>query len=302
MRTQSSSNLIKATAMAANISISSKPRSLVVFFVLAFGISWVVWIPTALVSHGLVSFQIDSTLSGLLGAFGPFFAALITTAIYDGRAGFSTLFKRLLTWRVGIQWYLFVLFWPAVLSLAKTGIAVVLGSAVPDFSQPPFVQLYPLPPELLNTTPFIVFLPFIFLQQMLIGSSMGEEPGWRGYALPRMQTHQSSLRASLLLGILWGVWHFPLWLTEGHPMQETFFGWSVLGLMATAVLFTWVYSNTKGSLLLALLFHTSIAITGLFLSSAEAHPLIDVALSWGTAVLVIAIFGSKYLSREARST
>lgn len=118
--------------MASTISLSSKPRSLVVFFTLAFGISWAAWIPTALASYDLVLFQIDSTISGLLGAFGPFFAALITTAIYEGRTGFSMLFKRLLTWRVDIQWYLFVLFWPAVLSLAKTGIAVVLGSAVPQ--------------------------------------------------------------------------------------------------------------------------------------------------------------------------
>ncbi|MBU0702869.1 MAG: CPBP family intramembrane metalloprotease [Chloroflexi bacterium] len=285
--------------MASAISIPSKPRSLVVFFALAFGISWAVWVPAALASYGLVSFQVDSTLSGLLGVFGPFVATLITTAIYDGRAGFSTLFKRLLTWRVGIQWYLFVLLWPAVLSLAKTAIAILLGSAAPDFSQPPFVQLYPLPPELLNATPFIMFLPFVFLQQTLVGSSMGEEIGWRGYALPRMQTRQSSLHASLLLGILWSVWHFPLWLTKGHPMQGAFFGWPVLGLVATAILFTWVYNNTRGSLLLALLFHTSIAITGLFLSSAETHPLIDVALSWGVAVLVIAVFGPKHLSREA---
>ena len=285
--------------MASTISISSKPRSLVVFFALAFGISWVAWIPTTLASYRLVPFQIDSTLSGLLGAFGPFFAALITTAIYEGRAGFSMLFRRLLTWRVGIRWYLFVLFWPAVFSLAKTGIAVVLGSAVPDFSQPPFVQLYPLPPELLDTMPFIVFLPFVFLQQMLIGSSMGEEPGWRGYALPRMQAHQSSLRASLLLGLLWSVWHIPLWLTKGHLMAETFWGWSMLSLVATTILFTWVFNNTKGSLLLALVFHTSIAITGLFLASAETHPLVDVTLGWGMAILVIVIFGPKRLSREA---
>jgi uncharacterized protein len=137
---------------------------------------------------------------------------------------------------------------------------------------------------------------------MLIGSSMGEEPGWRGYALPRMQRHRSSLRASLMLGLLWGAWHFPLWLTEGHPMREAFFGWHVLGLMATAVVITWVFNNTKGSLLLALLFHTSIAITGLFLSTAEAHPLIDIAFRWGIAALVIAISGTKYLSREATNT
>ena len=284
--------------MTSTIFISAKPRSLVVFLALAFGISWIVWIPTALASYGLVSFQIDSNLSGLLGAFGPFLATLITTAIYEGRAGFSTLFKRLLTWRVGIQWYLFVLFWPAVLSLAKTGIAVVLGSAVPNFRNRLLYSFILYPPNS-NTTPFIVFLPFVFLQQMLIGSSMGEEPGWRGYALPRMQAHQSSLRASLLLGLLWSVWHFPLWLTKGHPMQETFLGWSVLGLMATTVLFTWVYNHTKGSLLLALLFPTSIAITGLFLASAETHPLIDVALSGGVVVLVIAVFGPKRLSREA---
>jgi membrane protease YdiL (CAAX protease family) len=209
------------------------------------------------------------------------------------------LFKRLLIWRVGVRWYMFVLFWPAVLSLAKTGIGVVLGGAVPDFSQPPFVQLYPLPPELLNTVPFIVFLPFVFLQQMLMGSSMGEEPGWRGFALPRMQAHQSSLRASLLLGLFWGVWHLPLWLTKGHPMQETFWGWSVLGLMATAVLFTWVYNHTKGSLLLALLFHTSIAITGLFLASAETYSSIEVALNWGVAIIAIAVSSPKHLSREA---
>jgi uncharacterized integral membrane protein len=68
--------------------------------------------------------------------------------------------------------------------------------------------------------------------------------------------------------------------------------------MATTVLFTWVYNHTKGSLLLALLFHTSIAVTGLFLASAETHPLIDVALGWGVVGLVIAVFGPKRLSRE----
>jgi len=284
--------------MASTIATSAKPRSLVVFFALAFGISWVVWIPAALASYGLVPFQFDTTLSGLIGAFGPFFAAIITTAIYDGRTGFSLLFKRLLTWRVGLQWYLFVLFWPAILSLVKTGIAIVLGSAVPDFLQPPFVQLYPLPPELLNTTPFVAFLPMVFLQQLLLGSSMGEEPGWRGYALPRLQANRNSLLVSLLLGFLWGVWHLPLWMTKGHAMQDVFWVWSMLGLMATTVLFTWVYNHTQGSLLLALLFHTSIAVTGLFLASAEAHPLLEVVLNWGLVILVVAVFGTKRLSRE----
>jgi membrane protease YdiL (CAAX protease family) len=197
------------------------------------------------------------------------------------------LFKPLLRWRVGIEWYLFVLFWPPVLSLVKTAIAILFGSAAPDFSQPAFVRLSPLPPELLKSVPFLMFLPVIFLQQLLIGSSMGEEIGWRGYALPRLQANQGSLRGSILLGILWGIWHLPLWLTKGNAMQGNFLLWPLLELIATSILFTWVYNNTQGSLLLAVLFHTSIATTSLFLASVETYPLVDVVLTWAMPVLVI---------------
>jgi hypothetical protein len=130
-------------------------------------------------SFGLAPLQIDSTHNGLLGASRPFFAFLIISAIFEVRAGFCTLFNRLLTWCAGIQLYLFVLFWTVIISLAKTGIAVVLRIAIPDYSQPPFAQLTHPAPELLRTTTFIGFTPFIYLEQMLIGSSMVVEPGWR---------------------------------------------------------------------------------------------------------------------------
>ena len=276
--------------MNSSVSTPSGTRSVITFFALAFGLSWAVWIPAALASYGKIAFQMNKDLSSLLGVFGPFIAAVITAAIYDRATGLGALFKRLLTWRVGIQWYLFVLLWPAVLSLAKTGIAILLGSPIPDFANPPFRQLYPLPPELLKLSP-LIFLPFVFLQQTLVGSSMGEEVGWRGYALPRLLGVQKPLWASLLLGLIWGVWHLPLWLTKGHPVQETFLGWSMLNLVATAILFTWVYGHTRGSLLLALLFHTSIAVMDLFLSSAKPSALVGLALNWGIAALVVCVFG-----------
>jgi hypothetical protein len=84
-------------------STSPKPRSLIVFFALAFGISWAVWIPAALASYGLLPVQLDPILSNWLGAFGPFVAALVTTARYEGRAGLGGLFERLLIWRVGLE-------------------------------------------------------------------------------------------------------------------------------------------------------------------------------------------------------
>ncbi len=133
--------------MDTPITVTAKSRSVVVFFLLAFGISWAVWIPAALGSHGLIPSQFSFAPSPLLGAFGPFIAALITTAIFDGRAGFGSLFRRFLVWRVNILWYLFVLLWPAIFSLLKTGIAVLMGTAIPDFSQPPFVTFIPSLPK-----------------------------------------------------------------------------------------------------------------------------------------------------------
>lgn len=260
--------------------------SLSAFFTLAFALSWLIWLPAALVSYGWISWPLDPNLSGLLGAFGPSLAALILTLRHEGMAGVRSLLKRLLRWRVGLPWYAFVLLWPAALSLARSGIAVLLGSTPPDFSQPPFVQFVELPPEVAASTPFLAFLPFIFLQQTLLGSSMGEELGWRGYALPRLQGQMDSFRASVLLGLLWGLWHLPLWLTQGHPQQNTFLLWPLLTLVATSVLFTWVYNHSRGSLLLMLLFHSAIAVTGLFLASAEAHPAVESLLSWGAALLV----------------
>lgn len=280
--------------MDSPISILAKPRSLVVFFTLAFSFAWIVWVPAALASYGLISFQISPILSGLLGTLAPSLAGLVTTVIYEGWAGLRNLFKRLVTWRVEFRWYLFVLLWPATLSLTTTGISILLGSLAPNFSRPLFVDVFP---QALGINPF-VFVPILFLQQMFLGSSMGEELGWRGYALPRLQFRQASLIASLLLGLAWGAWHLPLWLTKGNLAQETFAGWHFLELLATTVLFTWVYNNTRGSLLLALVFHASIGVTGMFLAAVEYHPAIPVALSWGLVALVIMKFGLAHLSSK----
>lgn len=274
--------------MTAVKSILPKPHSLVTFFALSFLISWIVWVPVSLASHDLISFKFDPTLSGSLGAIGPSLAALITIAIYDGRTGFLDLFKRLLTWRVRLRWYLIVLLWAPCLSLTVTAISILFGSPRPNYAQPPFVNIFSsLLPALGNVSPFI-FLPFFFLQQLLLGSAMGEEPGWRGYALPRMQFQSGAWQASILLGILWGLWHLPLWLTKGNSAQETFIGWHYLELVATSVLFAWVYNNTQGSLFLTLLFHASIGVTGLFLASTKLYPWLPAVLSWGTALFVIA--------------
>jgi membrane protease YdiL (CAAX protease family) len=226
----------------------------------------------------------------------PTLAAVVLTLSGEGLHGLRGLLGRLFVWRVNVRWYLFALLWPPTISLATTAVYVLSGGGVPNFSNPPFLEVYPLPPELAAISPWPL-LPFVFLQYVLLSSPMGEEIGWRGYALPRMQSEWSALRASLVLGFLWGVWHLPLYLTAGHPISEEFFGWFLLGIIADAILFTWLYNSTGGSLLLAVLFHASIAVTGLFLIPAEATPLLGLALEWIFVGGVIAVTGSSRLSR-----
>lgn len=277
----------------SSIKMPPKPYSTVVFFILAFGLSWLVWGPALVAVRGLTAGQINPTLTRLAGAFGPFLAALITSAVFDGGAGVGRMLRRFLIWRVGFGWYLFVLLWPVALSLAVIGIHALLVGEQPDFTRLPFMAF--APPD--APSPWII-VPFLLVQQLLFGSAMGEEIGWRGYALPRLQARtNSALLASVILGALWGLWHLPLALTPGDPIYGNFV-WVSLGIIASAVLYTWVFNNTRGSLLLALLFHASQAATGVMLPASGAHPLIGVAIGWAAAIGVVLWAGPTNLSRQ----
>lgn len=273
---------------AKHMTINRKPVPLVTFWLLVFGISWGVWVPLSLAAHGLFELPLSPTLLTLIGAFGPSVAAILLTAATEHWAGVRRLLKPLLIWRVGLHWYVFVLLWPAALSFSTTLVHRLLGEAWPDFSHPPLLDVYPLPPELLHRGLWTL-LPAIFIQQLVLSSPMGEEIGWRGYALPRLQARSNGLAASLALGLIWSIWHLPLYFTPGHPLSNEFFGWMPLGLVPTAILFTWVFNRTRGSLLLALLFHAALNTTDLFLSETATFPLIGPVLTWAIALLVVSI-------------
>jgi membrane protease YdiL (CAAX protease family) len=123
---------------------------------------------------------------------------------------------------------------------------------------------------------------------------MGEELGWRGYALPRLQARQSALLASIVLGLLSGLWHLPLFLTQGDPRASLPFGWFLIGIVLAAIVVTWVYNHTQGSLLIALLLHTTTALTSSFLSSAATAPVFEVVVQL-VAVSIIVLATPKHL-------
>jgi membrane protease YdiL (CAAX protease family) len=252
-----------------NVLASVRRHPLVTFFVLAYVLTWP-WIPLVSVSP----------LWGFPAVFGPAVAAIIVVAVADGRAGLRDLLGRMARWRVGARWYAVALGLPAVLALAALGLHVVLGSQ-------PSVEFGGL-----SVLSFVVFVLIV-----------GEELGWRGYALPRLLIGRSGLSASLILGTLWGAWHLPTFFVPGAPQYGLPFSAFVLLTMAYSVLFTWVYLRTRGSVLVATLLHGAINLSqGLFLGGVDpARVYWLLAAVYGVAALALVAASGPSLSRRPRA-
>ncbi len=179
-----------------------------------------------------------------------------------------------------VVWYAVVLLLPLVLQLVAIGVPTLLGLAT---------------------------IAFVFPVLAVFGSfftaGLGEELGWRGFALPRLQARQSAFAASLLLGVLWGLWHLPLRIAMGQPLTLlglVSFIYSVVSLTGISVLFTWVYNNTRGSLFLMVLFHgvfDLVSYTILASSNTWIVPVLFLILLWVVVTIVVVRAGAARLSR-----
>ena len=242
---------------------------LVSFFVLAYALTWPL-IP-------LVSL---SPLWGFPALFGPALAAIFVAAVAGGRAEVKDLLGRVVRWRVGAGWYVVVLGLPAGLALAAAGLHLALGTdSSIEFGG-------------LSVLSFVVFVLII-----------GEELGWRGYALPRLLAGRSALSASLILGALWGAWHLPTFFVPGAPQYGLPFSAFVLFTIAYSVLFTWVYLHTRGSVLIATLLHGAINFSqGLFLGGVDpARVYWLLAAVYGVAALALVAAAGPNLYRKPRA-
>jgi membrane protease YdiL (CAAX protease family) len=222
-----------------------KRHPLVTFFLLVFILTWVVWVPRA-----------SGAPLGVLGqawTWIPAIAALLAAALTGGRGALRELGSRLVRWRVGWQWYVVVILGPAVFSLAVAGVYTLFGGSWAE-AAPPAILAGPL-----------LLLP-LFLAILTLTDGLGEELAWRGFALPRLLTRYNALVASVVLGVIWALWHLPLLWTEGNGMFHLPVWLLLLDLTAKSILFTWVFLHTRGSVLIAMLFHGA---TNLFLVSPE---------------------------------
>ena len=236
---------------------SVKRHALFLFFVLAYGFSW----GTFFIMGGPFVFP----LGALLAAF---IMASLTGGLKD-------LLSRMFRWRVGIQWYAAALLVPATIATAALYLNVLLGAPVPTGAQlGPWYGLFLLFPGALLDAPF------------------WEETGWRGFALPKLLGRRSALFSALLVGVLWGTVHLAL-----HLPGLMFAGWpwpaTMLELIGISVVITWLFVNTRGSLVIVTLYH---AAQNFFLIVNEGisgpQQLWLMVMSYAALVLIlIALFG-----------
>ena len=205
-------------------------HSLVIFFPLAFLLSWYPWFLA--LAQGRTSGP---------NPLGPFVAALIVTGLAEGWPGIRALLARIVRVRIGWRWYAVIFGLPVALCALALAVMMVFGQVT---SAPSTTAWRELPERFI----------FIFL---FIG--LGEEPGWRGFALPRLQKDHSPIKASLILAPIWGLWHLPL---LGNEFPLAIVPAFLISLLAGTLIQTWLFNHTKGSVFAQMLFHATVNTVG----------------------------------------
>jgi membrane protease YdiL (CAAX protease family) len=264
--------------------------SMVFFFGLVFFATWIVWVPRALESRGLL----DSHWAQSLGrgwTYAPALAAVLFVALTGGRRGLAELGRRLLLWRIGWRWYVAIVTIPLGIALSTAVIYALTGG---QFSAGlPLAMDLPLP-----LIPLLIGI-------RLLTDGIGEEIAWRGVALPQLLRRMNGVTASLILGILWASWHLPLIFTVGAPMANNSIALLFVLLPAESVVYTWLYQHTRTSILAAALFHALIGFWAIASPAAEATgrpQLIRVILWCALAGVLLLKYGANLAGRQNAPT
>ncbi|HSO11482.1 MAG TPA: CPBP family intramembrane glutamic endopeptidase [Anaerolineales bacterium] len=262
-----------------------KRYSLPIGILLMFLFTW----PIDLSNSGILPFQFPFLVYLFLG-WGFIFASLLMTGLTLGREAVITLLKRFLIWRVGWKWYLVILLQPA-LQILSIALNSIIAKTPIDFSG---VFAYQIFGPAANLP--LLFLPFLISDAI----TNGEEMGWRGYVLPRLQVQFNALASSLILGVIWAIWHLPKFL----PDNTSSFGLFMIRTIIVTVMYTWIYNGTKGSLLLVTLFHAAANAGGVFLPVANTVSgensgalIIEIVLQAIAVMVIIHFAGINRLSR-----
>jgi uncharacterized protein len=260
--------------MMSRLANAVRRHPLITFFLLAYALSWWPWI--------LYAFDL---LPQPIAGFGPFLAAVLMLAVTVGKTGIVGLLRRMVRWRVAPVWYAVALLLPVAITLASVAFNVLLGAQSPSST------------ELGGWTGLFSTFAILLLVPGLGGA--WEEPGWRGYALTRLQARRSALFASLILWVGVAVWHLPLMVVGEIHWSEPVF------LLGFVIVFNWVFNNANGSVLIIMLMHAmnntvSGSFFGPMFSGADSvrFSWLFAALWCAVAIVVVIVAGPAHLSRK----
>jgi membrane protease YdiL (CAAX protease family) len=302
----------KGFFMETKPSHQKRPASLAIYLLLAFGITWLGWIPALVIADsqsytlptianfnqvlqaGLADWRhVLLSIIFSLAVYGPLVGGIVATRIESGKEGLTDLFQRMINWQVEIKWYAFALGIAIVMPLTPRLIAELAGQMAPQAGD-----------ALGWSLPLLVG---VFLWQF-VTSGLGEEPGWRGYLLPRFQSRHGEQKAIWLLGLVWAVWHYPITMydTVTNMGAVPFIGVVItllmallgqtLSLIGMTHLYAWLYDNTQ-SVFLAIVFHAltnflpRILLTGV----SPSLSLLIAVMPW---VVVFVLERANVLSKE----
>lgn len=268
--------------------MNSKPQhksSIYVYLLLANGIIWLCWLPAMIISaeqgyvlpnfntyHLLIENGFANAehfwfgLAFSFGVYGPLIGSLVATWMDNGKAGLADLWRRMTNWKIDLRWYLIAFF----IALLMAGLPVVIFALVGRSA------------ENVNSAIPLGFVLFALLMQ-LVTSGLGEEPGWRGFLLPRLSARFNGEKYIWILGLLWAIWHYPLIIIQMLTMMQNVtpaqalvtiissLAGQTMSLIGITFIYMWLYNNTR-SVFLAAIFHALSNTFSFWLTSYLAQP------------------------------
>lgn len=248
-----------------------RDHAVLTYALLAYGSSWAWWVP--MLVRGDVVRRGDGWPTHLPGLLGPAVAAVVVTVVIEGRPGVAELGARVARWRVGWSWWLLV---AGTAALALLGLVVPLltGDDVPGLQA---FSRYSGMGELGLAGMLVV---------AFVVNGLGEETGWRGFAVERLLARRGLTATAVVVGALWAGWHLPLfWINDSFRSFGALgiLGWTI-GLAAGSVVLTWIYRGAGHSVLLAAAWHTAFNLTSATEATGDVVPAIS-----STLVIVVAV-------------
>jgi membrane protease YdiL (CAAX protease family) len=216
------------------------------FFLLTFAYSWTIWIPSVLDGIGIdLPFDVTgySMVVVIIGAFAPMMAAITLVAREAGWKGVKAFFGQVLDFHFKPIYLLLALALPLLIHLIAHYLALALGLDVAK-------TLFPTD---ISVAPIVLAIPY-FILMIIIGGGQ-EEFGWRGYAQEPLQEKIGVIPASLVIGLIWGFWHLPLWFMAGDLHSAYSFFAFVMMTTSISIVYAWLYNSSGKKLIVVMIFH-----------------------------------------------